>query len=211
MPNLHIQLLGDMALSDNDKLITSITSPRLQSFLAYLLLHRDALHPRQELAYLFWPESNESQARTNLRKLLYELRRALPNVDQFLYDDNQTIGWCRDADFTLDVDEFEEAIAQAKTIEALKKAVALYHGDLLPNCYDDWILDDRQRVLQLHMEALERLVTELEDARDYRSAIQYAQRLLNHAPLQENYYRMMMRLQALNGNRAHTNQLVIVS
>ena len=37
------------------------------SLLAYLLFHRDTPQPRQHLAFLLWPDSSESQARTNLR------------------------------------------------------------------------------------------------------------------------------------------------
>ena len=38
----------------------------------------ESAQPREQLAFLLWPESIESQARTNLRQLLHHLRRALP-------------------------------------------------------------------------------------------------------------------------------------
>ena len=59
-------------------------SARAESLLAYLLLHREAPQPRQRLAFLLWPDSTEPQARTNLRHLLHNLRRALPDPDRFL-------------------------------------------------------------------------------------------------------------------------------
>ena len=46
--------------------------------LAYLLLHRSAPQSRQHIAFLHWPDSPESTARSNLRWLLKELRAALP-------------------------------------------------------------------------------------------------------------------------------------
>jgi DNA-binding SARP family transcriptional activator len=42
--------------------------------------------------------------------------------------------------------------------EALERAVALYKGDLLPSCYDDWILPHREALRQAYLGALERLV-----------------------------------------------------
>jgi DNA-binding SARP family transcriptional activator len=80
--------------------------------------------------------------------------------------------------------------------------VALYRGDLLPSCYDDWILPERERLRQAFVEATERLIALLEDERDYRAAIGYAQRLLKHDPLQEAIYCHLMRLHALSGDRA---------
>jgi cytidylate kinase len=41
-------------------------------------LHRTASISRQQLAFLFWPDSTDQQALKNLRKLLTRLRQALP-------------------------------------------------------------------------------------------------------------------------------------
>jgi DNA-binding SARP family transcriptional activator len=90
---LHIKLLGDFRLVYGDEPVTSIDTPRLQSLLAYLLLHRDAPQSRHRLAFLFWPDSQEAQALTNLRNLLYRLRHDLPDADLFLYVDRNTLQW----------------------------------------------------------------------------------------------------------------------
>ncbi len=212
MPTLHIQLLGDFRLAYGDTPLTSIESARLQSLLAYLVLHRRAPQPRHHLAFLLWPDSSEAQARTNLRYLLHQLRRALPDVDMFLCAKGMTLQWRTDAPFTLDATDLEGAMAQADQAEqtgkqvemqmALEKAVALYQDDLLLSCYDDWILPERERLRQLFIEALERLILLLENKRDYSKAIRYAQRLLQHDPLHEATYRHLMRLHALSGDRA---------
>jgi len=211
-PALHIQLLGDFRLVYDSTPVTSVNTARLQSLLAYLVLHRNAPQPRHHVAFLFWPDSTEAQAHTNLRNLLHLLRQALPEADRFLHADTQTLQWRAEAPFTLDVADFEGALAQAErgeqagdqaaTGKALEKAVTLYRGDLLPSCYDDWILPERERLSQDFIGALERLILLLEDQRDYRAAIGYAQRLLRHDPLHEATYRRLMRLQALSGDRA---------
>lgn len=199
---LQIRLLGEFCLLYGDQPVTAVNTPRLQSLLAYLVLHRDAPQSRNRLAFQFWPDSTESQARTNLRKLYYQLHQALPSADRFLRADTHSLQWLPDAPFTLDVAELEDAVSQDATSQSLHKAIALYRGDLLPSCYEDWILPERERLQQTFMDGIERLVALLEDERNYRAAIGYAQRLLQHDPLHEAAHRHLMRLHALSGDRA---------
>ena len=65
MPTLHIRLLGELSLVFGDAPVTAVNTARLQSLLAYLVLHRDAPQSRQHVAFLLWPDSSEEQARTN--------------------------------------------------------------------------------------------------------------------------------------------------
>jgi len=208
-PTLHVQLLGDFRLVYGDEAVTDVNTPRLQSLLAYLLMHREAPQLRYHIAFQFWPDSTEAQALTNLRNLLYHLRNALPDADRFLEVDTQTVQWRSDIPFTLDVSRFERALDQTERAKdtpgarkALEKAVDAYRGKLLPSCYADWIQTERERLHQAFIGGLERLIGLLEDQRDYRAAIKYAQRLLRHDPLHEATYRRLMHLLALNGDRA---------
>jgi DNA-binding SARP family transcriptional activator/predicted ATPase len=208
-PTLHIRLLGDFSLIYGDESVASVNTPRLHSLLAYLVLHRDAPPLRQHLAFLFWPDTNEAQARNNLRQLLHQLRYALPDADRFLHADARTVGWRHDATFFLDVAEFERALALADAAEreadqclALKQAAGLYRADLLLSCYDEWIGAERERLRQRHREALVRLIDLLEKQRDYAEAIPHAQRLVRDDPIDEAAYRCLMRLLALNSDRA---------
>ena len=134
MALLTIHLLGTFRLLDGDRPLTTRHTPRLQALLAYLLLHRAAPVPRARLAVLFWPDTTDAQARTNLRNLLHALREALPPGD-YLLADTQTIGWNPAAAVRLDVADFEAACAAADPA-GLQAAVALYSGDLLPELYD---------------------------------------------------------------------------
>ncbi len=100
---LKIQLLGNFHLTFNDDSVPGVESPRLQSFLAYLLIHRQAPLTAPAACLPFWPDSGESQARTNLRNMLYRLREALPAADDFLEIGSQTLGWKPDSPFRLDL------------------------------------------------------------------------------------------------------------
>ena len=211
-PTLRIHLLGDFLLLSDETPVTSIDLPRLQSLVAYLLLHHGVPQSRSRLAYLLWPDSTDAQAHTNLRNLVHKLRQALPDADAFLRSDRQTLAWqpsSPQASWTLDVRDFEEALVQAdrardgsEARHALEAAVKLYRGDLLPSCYDEWILPERDRLRQAMLNALGRLIEQEEQERDYQAAINSAQRLLRYDPLHETTYRHLMRLYALTGDRA---------
>lgn len=209
---LQIRLLGDFSLVLGDEPVIGVNSARLQSLLAYLVLHRDAPQSRQHLAFLFWPDLTEAQARNNLRQALYQLRHALPNNDRYFYADASTLGWRPDSPYSLDLINFKDALDAAGIAEdagnptalyrALEQAVHLYRGELLPSCYDDWIVPERERLHEQCLQALERMIYLLEGQRAYTVAIPFAQRLLRHDPLHENGYRLLMRLHALNNDRA---------
>ena len=202
MQVLRVRLLGGFNLMYGDRVVSGVNTPRLQALLAYLLLHRGAPQARRYLAFLFWPDSSEAQARTNLRKLFHQLHQALPEADRFLQADMQSLQWRTDAPFSLDVADFERALAQPCSFQHLQTAADLYCGDLLPNCYDDWIFPERERLRQMFAETLERLITLFEGERNHRAAISCAQRLLRLDPLCEVTYRDLFRLHALSGDRA---------
>ena len=102
---------------------------------------------------MLWPDSNEAQARTNLRHLIHTLRQSSPELDQFLEVTTQTLHWRGDGSSWIDVAAFDAAYAAADApgvtaqneMEALRAAIDLYRGDLLDGCYDEWVLDVRDR------------------------------------------------------------------
>jgi DNA-binding SARP family transcriptional activator/predicted ATPase len=211
-PMLHIRLLGDFSLIYAGRQVTGFNTMRLQSLLAYLLLHRDIPQQRQHLAFLFWPDTTEAQARNNLRQLLHQLRQALPDALNFLSADTHIVYWHPVTPFHLDVAEFEEALTRADVATqqhdqhalqtALEQADSLYRGELLPGCYDEWVLPERERLRQRHLQALEQLLRLFEAQGDTVTAIRYAQRLIGLDPLSEDLYRRLMHLFALNNDRA---------
>ncbi|MEZ4864353.1 MAG: AAA family ATPase [Caldilineaceae bacterium] len=207
-PILTIRLLGDFVVTYGDEAITQVNTPRLQALLAYLLLHRQAPQSRRRLAFLFWPDSSEEQALTNLRKHLLYLKRALPDGDQWLVADRHTLQWAPQVACKLDVADFGLTLAQAEQSESdvaialLHQAIDLYQGELLPGCYDDWLLPLREALQGQYFAALERLSTLFEEQRTYAEAIQYSQQLLRYDALHEANYRRLIRLYALNDDRA---------
>jgi DNA-binding SARP family transcriptional activator/predicted ATPase len=209
---LRIELLGRLRFFFGQHLLTSVSTNRLQSLLAFLVLHSDAAQSREHTAFLLWPESSESQARTNLRQLLHHLRRALPIECSLLVTDNHTVRWRPDSACSVDVFEFETAAARAANAEkqddlptareALEEAARLYQDDLLPDLYDEWLQTKREDLRRQHLEVLGRLAALLERARDYPAAIRHATRLVAVDPLREASYQLLMRLHLGNHDRS---------
>lgn len=184
-------------------------SPLYQSILAYLVLQPGEACDRHRLAFHFWPDSTEKQALTNLRKAIHFLRQALPDADQFLLIERHTITWQPNAACSVDVADFETALAEAHQSNqpgekqaALQRAISLYAGNFLPDHYDDWVLLKRESLRQQYLDCLGQYLQILEEQRNYDGAIKTAKQLLQIDSLHEAAYRRLMRLQALAGNRA---------
>jgi len=191
------------------ELVAGLHKSRLQSLLAYLTLHRDAAVSREQLAFTLWPDSSESQARTNLRQLIHNLRHALPPGCDLVVADHQTVRWREAEGCSVDVLEFEAAVARAAEArdrgdaagerKALEAAAAVYQDDLLRGVDDQWLVAKRDRLREQLAAALERLASE---GRDAGQAIGHAERLVTLDPLRESHYRLLMELHARNGDRA---------
>lgn len=206
---LKIQLLGGFQLTWQGEVVSGFSNTRLQALLAYLLLHRHAPQSRQTLAYLFWPDSGDSQARTNLRNALHLLRNHLPQAADFLAIESQSVQWRAQAPAAVDVIEISGLLQKAQSAtdpqarrQTLEQVIALYTGHLLPDCYDEWILPLREEWQQSYLNAVYALIDLLTEARDYRAALEHAQRLLQSDPLQETTYARLMQLHAALGDRA---------
>ncbi len=212
LATLNIEMLGRFQLAYKGEVVTTINTHRLQSLLAYLVLNAGAPQSRQHLSFLFWPDSHESQARTNLRQLLHHFQTALPDANRFLETDTRTLRWRSDADTLLDVKEFESALSQAREAEKenkpgaergfLEKAAQLYRGDLLPGLYEEWIDVERRRLAERRTAVLSRLISLLERNREFVAAVQYAECLLDIDPLREASHQTLIRLHTLNADRA---------
>jgi len=88
---LEVDLLGSFQLFYDEKPIELAHSTRLQTLIAYIILHRSAPVVRERLAFLFWPDTSESQARTNLRNLIHQLRQALPFISAYITFENNGV------------------------------------------------------------------------------------------------------------------------
>ncbi|HEY3783167.1 MAG TPA: BTAD domain-containing putative transcriptional regulator [Fimbriimonadaceae bacterium] len=198
-----------MRLSVGGEPIDAVNTNRLQALLAAITLHPGSPQSRASLALNLWPESGDAQARTNLRQLIYHLRRALPSECENVVYDNHFVCW---QGGSVDASEFEAALEQGikfekskdsqRAKEQLGLAVELYKDDLLPDLNDEWLVIPREQLREGYLEALIRLARFKEAEGDLDGAIRDSAKLLALDPLRETTYLSLMRMNMLNGNKA---------
>ena len=209
---MRINLFGNLRIQFAGHPVTAVNTGRLHCLLAYLILHGEAPQPRGRIAFLLWPGSSESQARTNLRQLLHHLKRALPAECDALATTNHDVQWRRDAACAIDVVEFQTAIAQGaeartgkdrtREIQCLTTAARLYEDDLLPALYDDWLAPIRDDYRRQVAGVLHRLATLFEEQKEFAAAIPCAERLVALDSLCEAHHQLLIRLHAANQDRS---------
>ncbi len=194
---LAVRLLGGVEIILDGRRLRAFNSLRLQRFLALIALRRDLQH-RSRLAFELWPDSDEHQARTNLRKLLHDFRHSLPDTGEFVEIDNEIVRWIQTGPADVDVLRFRDALAASN----LELAARLYSGDLLPACYDDWVLDERAKLRAEAYGTFMRLTEEAAGRHDHTATIRYAQRIIDLEPTDEVAVRIQMEAHLALGNRA---------
>lgn len=202
---LRIHLFSTLRLFYQDRPLKFSALPKTLPLWSYLLLNREKALPRPLLAYTLWPDVNEAEARSNLRRHLYELRRILPPAPAacpWLLVDNSTVQWNPAAPYWLDIAEFIRLQTAQEQPTALAQAVQIYSGDLLPEVDEDWLFLERERLRNLFFANLTGLIAHHRTQQDYPQAIAYAQQLLQHDPLREDIVRELMSLRHTLGDRA---------
>ena len=74
---LHVCVLGEQSVTDERTASVRIRSSRTVALIGFLAAHAGSPQTRQRIAGLFWPESGDGQALTNLRRELHSLRQLL--------------------------------------------------------------------------------------------------------------------------------------
>lgn len=188
----HIYLFGGLRLLIDGQRV-SLPGSKMKSVLAYLLLHHDRPQQREALVAHVWPDSDPDRGRRNLSDVLYRLRQLL---DGDWFDSNQeTIHLKPDVNLWVDAWVFAELARSGATAD-LEKALSLYHDPLLPELYDDWILEQRVAFQEKHRTCLLRLAETAEYNRQYRQACAYYAELIQLDPLREDVVRGLMRAYA---------------
>lgn len=217
-PTLHLNFLGgfNVALepaerpaspdtaADQRVPITGFISAKAQALLAYLACV-PRRHTRDALATLFWPDMRDSDAKTNLRQALSNLKKL---CDPWLLIERDGVTFTAEAGCVLDVSTFAQAARSASTAD-LSRAATLYGGPLLHGLmlkdapeFDAWLVVERERLQQLAAAALSRLARQLAAADDAAGAIRILHSLTALDLLNEDAHRDLMLALARNGQRA---------
>ena len=196
---LDVRLLGHADVVVSGRSVKFAKRPTTLAMIAYLILRKGIAVSRESLAYTLFPDDDEEAALANLRRYLYLAGKALPerDADPWLVVDNETVRWNAAAGASVDALSFERLASDPATHE---RAVDLYVGDLMEDCYDDWILGERERLRAIYFRTLEALVERHREARAYASALACAHRILASDTWREDVVRQAMSLRYDSGD-----------
>jgi DNA-binding SARP family transcriptional activator/pimeloyl-ACP methyl ester carboxylesterase len=203
MTQLSLRLLGGFRAQHGSGRSLAIRRKKAQALLAYLALHPGAASSRDSLAGLLWSGTTDERARHNLRQTLFALRQAI-TPDPFIVE-GELVGLWENV-VHVDVAAFERGVGQG-TREALREATALYRGELLEGFrvdeapFDDWLAVERQRLRELALTALEKLLALDLTAGALEQAVATGLRLLALDPLRESAHRTLMDAYVRQGRR----------
>ena len=85
-------LLGTFELVHRGVHVT-LGQARLEELIALLAIGPGGVLKRPQIAYHFWPDSGEQQARTNTRNLLHKLKHAWPDLSDAITIDGDAVTW----------------------------------------------------------------------------------------------------------------------
>jgi DNA-binding SARP family transcriptional activator len=205
-PVFTLQTLGSVELSgpDGEPITSVLAQPKRTALLVYLAAATPrGFHRRDTLAALFWPEDDESHARSSLRVALHFLRQSLgPEVGLVRGSEEVAVNpeqlWC-------EVVALEDALAEGRLVEA----VELYRGPFLDGFhlpgtprFERWVEETRRHLRKNTHEAASSLAQRSEEAGDLEDAARWASRAFGLAPYDEPALRRLLHLLDLTGNRA---------
>jgi DNA-binding SARP family transcriptional activator len=192
-----VHLLGGLYVTRNDN---HLEIPEGSKRLLALLCLRRGPVDRCHAAATLWPSVDDRRAAGNLRSALWRLRGADIDV---LEADKRLIGLRQGV--AVDVYELAEwasrIIARRPEPGDLSLRRPLDHAlDLLPGCYDDWAIIERERVRQRMLRALEALSRALTAVGRYGEAVDAALTAIAAEPLRESAQRALLEAHLAESN-----------
>ncbi len=216
MTLLAISLLGQFQATLDNRSLHNFESDKARALLAYLAVEAAQPHSREALAGLLWPDSPESAARANLRRVLSNVRQVIGDRDStapFLLVTRQTIQLDATREIWLDVAKFTHGVTgehgRSPTIHQLEEAISLYKGTFLAGFslpdsapFEEWMRLTGEALQRQATAALHQLAHHYENQGDYAAGLRHARRLLELDPYAETAHRQLMRLLARSGQRS---------
>jgi DNA-binding SARP family transcriptional activator len=214
--SLRVHLFGKFSIEKDSQVLEGFESGKSLELFCHLLLNRDQYHNRETLAGLLWDSNSTSQSKKYLRQALWQLQSILqdgsnPPDNPILLIEPEWIRVNPEADLWIDVVEFEAAYKKAhglqgwqldaEALQALRQAAHLYTDDLLMGWYQDWALFERERLQNMFLSMLDKLMVYCEAHGEYEKGIHFGMRILGFDRAHERTHQTLMRLHYLSGDR----------
>jgi DNA-binding SARP family transcriptional activator len=81
MEQLKISLFEPLQIRLNDEIISDFRMQKVVALLVYLAAEPETAHRRETFMTLLWPGMPDASVRTNLRQVLFLLKKAIPDFD----------------------------------------------------------------------------------------------------------------------------------
>lgn len=215
LSQLRVTLFGNFSIAFEDNAMDCFHVHKVQEMFCYLLLHRSRACARESLAELLWCDAEPKLSRNYLRKALWQLQLTLKEVtgsnSWLLQSSADHVQFNPEADYWLDTAVFEDVYNRYRGLQGqqlqpeqareLETAVALYQGDLLEGWYQEWCLFERERLQQMLILMLIKLMGYCEISGEYEKGVAYGSQVLRYDQAQERVHCALMRLHYLNGDR----------
>lgn len=214
---LRIHLFGRIRVAFTDEPSEVNITPTAQRVLAYLLLQPHRFYQREVLAALCWGDRTEEQARACLNTTLWRLRRSLEpdstgSGTYLITTSSGEVGFNWESEHWLDLTIFEACAIRilsqpphtlnAEQAQTLETILPLYAGDLFEGLYDDWAIQERERLLTYYLDCLAHLMHYYSHQGAYEQSLRFGQLILRRDPLREEIHREVMRLHWQAGQRS---------
>ncbi|RXT04312.1 BTAD domain-containing putative transcriptional regulator [Ammoniphilus sp. CFH 90114] len=180
-----------------------------------LITRRKHLLPKEEIYHLLWGETDEEVAGRDFKVALNALNKALEPGRKarsnpfYIQRHGSSYGLNLASGYRLDSEEFEILVQKGldhkhavSAKDCLRKAMELYKGDYLPECrYEDWSIEEKERLRVLYLRAAERLANLYVQFEDYDEVIACCEKIIQTDPCAEEAYRLIMYSYAMMNNR----------
>lgn len=202
----YIEMLGGLRATCGNIEVTRFSTKKVGLLLAYLAYYPQVPHTRQHLAEMLWPEEVLDVSAPRLRQAFSSLRRQMEPPGLLPAPLLQTSGGRSilqiNKDLILtDVSLFHQALRRTRenldvetALPCLIDAVNLYRGEFLPGYEEEWVLLERERIVELALSAIQRLIAIFTQQNDLERACEMSQRALQLDPLNEQSHLTLIRL-----------------
>lgn len=205
---LYINMLGEFTMRYGDNMISDQEgrSKKLWLLIEYLVTFRGKEISQNDLIDLLWPDDYEGNPANTLKTLVHRARTLIgglkyEDVKNIIIYRRGTYAWNDKLDVVIDLDVFEESIAEAAKegisiehkLSALMTAIDLYKGDFLPKLsMESWAVPISTYYHSMYVKAVHDLVDILTHIRNWEEIVRVCQNAIQIDPYDERLHQNLI-------------------
>jgi SARP family transcriptional regulator, regulator of embCAB operon len=203
---LRIAMLGRFALIDGSGSRIPVASGT-QRLLSLLVL-RDRVVQRTSIAGALWPDVSESRAHASLRSTLLRIPPAARSVVS-ISDSELSLAEGVSVDLR-EAQSFAHRLVDGtvplRDGDVSRATIELLSADLLPGCFDEWVVPEAEAWRQLRLHALEALSDRLVELARFGDATAVAMAAIKAEPLRESAHAALIRVHLAESNQSEARR-----